>query len=603
MNFNSSKNFLFATITGILSLVISLIYYRTWNIDFTIPIFTFYEDVNIYYLIVKNIIDTGFLNINPYLGMPDVESPYSLVDFPLYNDYFNILILKFFCLFTNNVFLILNLFYFFCFFLIAFFSFFGFKEFKISNLNSILFSILFSFSIYRLNKNNMHCLLSNTSIIPLSIILANWIYQGKIKIIDFDSKKILSIIVNKYFYYSLPIIILICTSGIYYTIFSMIIILLVYFIYSLNYGKFLNNPLLLMLFYFALILFITLIINLPSIFAFLSGKYFLPIRYADESFIYGLKFIYLFIPSSDHFIDYLANISKNLNLIINPNESSSARLGTLASIGLVISLLWILCCNRNNSFFIKTVKNYQLTNYDIELISLFSSLKFLLILLMISSGLLSIILIKFPIIRSTARISIIIYFLSLLIIAIFFDKIAQKKFFNTKILAKILVIILVILSFFDQVGKSFNNIQISILKNEFFVIKNFTKEIEKVVSKNAMIFILPVNYFPEAQGDYYRGLSPYLNSSQLRFTYPVNKGSKALEWQENIQKGIENNFNKSVELIRKKGFAGIYYDRIAYQQKYNTKDYFESVEKKLAKIPNSKLIKSPDSIYQFVKFE
>jgi phosphatidate phosphatase PAH1 len=68
-------------------------------------------------------------------------------------------------------------------------------------------------------------------------------------------------------------------------------------------------------------------------------------------------------------------------------------------------------------------------------------------------------------------------------------------------------------------------------------------------------------------------------------------------------KGIENNFNKSVELIRKKGFAGIYYDRIAYQQKYNTKDYFESVEKKLAKIPNSKLIKSPDSIYQFVKFE
>ena len=129
------------------------------------------------------------------------------------------------------------------------------------------------------------------------------------------------------------------------------------------------------------------------------------------------------------------------------------------------------------------------------------------------------------------------------------------------------------------------------------------KEIEKVVSKNAMIFILPVNYFPEAQGDYYRGLSPYLNSSQLRFTYPVNKGSKALEWQENIQKGIGNNFNKSVELIRKKGFAGIYYDRIAYQQKFNTKDYFESVEKKLAKIPNSKLIKSPDSIYQFVKFE
>lgn len=99
----------------------------------------------------------------------------------------------------------------------------------------------------------------------------------------------------------------------------------------------------------------------------------------------------------------------------------------------------------------------------------------LLILLMISSGLLSIILIKFPIIRST----------------------------------------------------------------EIFFFKNFTKEIEKVVSKNAMIFILPVNYFPEGQGDYYRELSPYLNSSQLRFTYPINKGSKALEWQENIQKGIK----------------------------------------------------------------
>ena len=161
----------------------------------------------------------------------------------------------------------------------------------------------------------------------------------------------------------------------------------------------------------------------------------------------------------------------------------------------------------------------------------------------------------FPMLRSHARFSVFIAFFSLILIAVIFEKILQKK----KIWAQIFLSLVFILAFFDQVGKvSALTINPPEIKKDFEDDKDFVQKIEQILPEGAMIFQMPLITFPESNNyDLMRG---YLHSKNLRWSYPAMRGRKAALWQQEV---VKLDFKDFISELRKAGFKGIYINRVA----------------------------------------
>jgi len=121
-----------------------------------------------------------------------------------------------------------------------------------------------------------------------------------------------------------------------------------------------------------------------------------------------------------------------------------------------------------------------------------------------------------------------------------------------------------ILAVYDQTGRGL----VDYVKNHGELEKyhsdhEFVVEIENSMPPQAMIFILPFSKFPEF--DMYQELVAYVNSKQLRWSYPAISGRESSNWQEVV---VNLEFKKFIAEIKKAGFVGIYIDRNQYREKF-----------------------------------
>ena len=599
------KNLGYAILAGIASMIIFTLSYQLWKIDFSIPFFRNETDTLLYLFIVKTIVSHGWILSNPDVGMPNLSSIYSLNNHPQHSEFFNLVIVKFLNLFTDNIFIIANLFLLLTFFMISMCCFIGLRAYRISIFTSFLIAILYGFLPYHFERNLWHLFLSNYAIIPLYSLIIIWIYEEKIKFIGLNNNKKYCLTLNKYSYLSLLIVVFSCLNGFYYACFGIMAIALSYILLSLKKGNFFNRNLVNILFFTVIFSIVTFYLNIPSIVSFYKNNS-LPNRGYSESYIFGLKLINLFLPIENHYFEFLAKIKIFFKDVVDrEQENSSTSLGILGATGFLFSLLWLLLKN-NNSFYDKTIKKFFLKEDDCDKISFLASLNFLSILFMSAGGgLIMFIFAGFPFLRSYSRFVVFIAFFSFTIIAIIFDKIIAHKFFKTTNKSKLFVLIICVLAFIDQVGiLSADIIHPLKLTEQYKNDRDFVEEIEKSLPINSSVFILPFYGYPEEANDHQRGLIGYLYSKNLKWSYPVNKKSKTLIWQNKVF--FNRDFNYFIAQLKKNGFSGVYLDKDAYlmfnEENINAINLLD-LENKLKKYTKYPVIYSRNKVQIFVRID
>ena len=552
-----------------LALIVFALVFEIWKIDLTSPTFNYGGDVLFSIFIIKNIVTTGWFVYSDNIGLPHLTERFCLYDFPMQSDIFHMLIVKFLSYFSDNVFLIANLFFIISFMLIATTSFIVLRHFQIGILVSVLVSILYAFAPYHFGRNVWHLFLSNYMIVPLSTMVALWISSDKIKIFDINQKGQYNIAANKFFFLALAISIFSATNNIYYAYYSIIIFIFAWLLQALKKGKFFDGGGLEVMLLSGFILFTLFYLGLPTLNYQIDHGFnnYMSGRRVASSEVFGLRIADLLMPVANHYVTYLSNLRLNFNLEAEVNhERISESLGFIASAGFIFLMIWIIGRNfsQENSFINKTINKISLQKSEQNLISDLAGINLLSILFATAGGLVMFISLPFPMLRSHARFAIFIAFFSLFLVAIISDKIVKKK-----IGAKFLIIIAMILALFDQTGRvSAISAQPKEMINKYHSDRNFIENIENSLPKKSMIFILPTYGFPESNLDSYESVLAYAHSQNLRWSYPAVKGREAFFWQ---QKVLAGDFDSFIKEIKAAGFVGVYIDRNQYMRENNAK--------------------------------
>lgn len=587
-------------IAPILSLLIFILLFQAWKVDLYQPFFSYSHDSLVSVFEAKILVDDGWFFSSSFVGLPHLTDKFYLHDFPLNSELFNFFILKVFTYFSSDPFFISNCFFVLTFALISATSFAVLRHFQISVFTAVIISVLYSFLPYHFYRGIWHLFLSNYAIIPLSIMVSLWIASNKIDLINTNEKRQLCFAPNRFFIIALLISLFAATNGVYYAFYSCIIFVFSWFLLALRNGKFLNRDAFSTLSLCVAIIAFLILLYSPCFVYWLNHGMNPNVanRNVEQSEIFALKIYNLFLPIENHYLDYFAQIRKAFNEAAPQYEGSFGSLGIVAFAGFVFLLIWLVAKSQSDknlykkSFFQKTLEKFSLNKNDENLISNLAGLNILTVIYASAGGLVMLVAITFPMLRSHARFSIFIGFIALFLMAIIFDKMIQKK----KIIAHIFLSIIFVLALFDQVGRvSAETLQPAEVKRKFVSDRDFVQKIEQILPPQSMIFQMPIIPFPEA--DNYDLMVGYLNSKNLRWSYPAMRGREADLWQNKV---VKLQFAEFISELKKAGFAGIYIDRINMtrnEKKYNWRDLrkFEAQLKLFAKSPalisqNSQLV-------------
>ena len=579
------KNLAFFTATLILTFIILMIIIRPWEMDLRFPLFGYdqplfnYDNDNLFFhFIVKTVIDNGWFNVNQFVGMP---YDFNLHDFPMNSDLSYIVVLKILSYFSSNNFLVLNYFFIVGFLMISATSFIALRSMEIEHFICLIISILYSFLPFHFYWNTHHAFNANYYVIPLVIMMCLWFIENKVSLFSHLNDK-LYINCNSKFYLCLLIAFAASVSGVYYAYYSCIVLSFAWLIRILKKEK--NNSVIIVI--ILLIIIASFFLQIPSFkyWAQYGVNNYVAHRYPSDSDVHGLRLVYLLLPLENHYIQYFANIGERF-LDLGQFESRAESLGIVGSIGFTFLLLWLFAKNHDHkeSLLQKTIDKFSLSKKDQNLISNLASLNLLSVLFASAGGLVMFISISFPLIRSHARFSVFIGFISLSLVAVLINQLYKKT--NYRFIFNVLLIVALLFAILDQVGiRDFKNRGIERVNNDY----NFVAKIENIVPRGAAIFTMPLIPFPEIIN--YDMLRPYLVSKNLRWSSPAIYGRKASLWQEKIAK---YDFSQFAKELRDANFKGVYIDRNQYIKFYSL-EKFEILEKKLKSIARMPEIISTD---------
>lgn len=554
------------TAAALLSIFFFCIVMRIWNIDLTVPL-VYVEDGLGPLLEVKNMLDGNDVYHYTYLNAPfDETTIYGVKGYNLYLPLF-----RFMLLFTEEIGLIINIFYFSTYIFTTLSMLFVLRNLKIKDEVALLGSVLYSFLPYHFLRNEMHLFVGTYIFVPFAVYATLLLYTNTIN----GKKKITSFLeLNKSFFVKKniwPILgcFLLGASDIYFSFFAAILLVFSGFISLVRYKKKRN------LYYMALFLLLLIVpICINSMPALIHHRdsdigIFAGNRSLYDIDRYGVRISQLLLPITDHRIPFLANLRKQFNTagFMYLLETNMNSLGLFMSLGFLIGV-FLLFINKKKRIFAAAAH-----------INIF-------IVLLAGIGGFNIFVGMFVTyyIRAYCRIVVYIAAYSSIIIclcmSIALDKIYNRVQHNIKhkCFFVTLCIVLTFLGVLDQTSESyaygtdFDYVYqyastLEELKDEWDNDKHFIAEIEREMPEGALIFEMPVLYPEELSNNVFnngkqhtdRFLRPYLHSQNLHWSYPYvnNSSSYASIWQNNI-----NNLplNDMLTAIMFSGFSGIYID-------------------------------------------
>jgi len=347
---------------------------------------------------------------------------------------------------------------------------------------------------YHMIRNTMHLFLSNYMVIPLIIMISLWILEEKMVLTKKNNKGQICFSPNKFCILALLFCLIISSTGIYYAFYACFTFAFAFFLFYLRKGSLLNQNFLVTASLGYFIFIILLLLHLSSFIYWAQNglNKTMVFRDINEVYSFSLKIIYLFLPVDNHYIPYFSHYIKRFDNSILESEAYSESLGIIGASGLLFSLLWLLCKNfseKKDNILEKTISRFNLNAKDQEFISNLSSLNLLILLFASVGGLMMIIALPVPQLRSHARFAIFIAFISLFIIAIITDKLIAKS--KNRVLSKSFFLLIFLLGLFDQVGKiSPQYLQKEEEKIKIKAERNFVKQIENSLPQGSIIFQL-----------------------------------------------------------------------------------------------------------------
>jgi phosphoglycerol transferase len=520
------------------------------------------RDVLLHSMLVKSMVDNGWVWRNPFLGAPYGTQ---LFDFPAY-DNLDLAILKLIASFTSNYAVILNLFFLLTFPLIVLSALLVLRSFNISYPSALLASLLFAFLPYHFLRGEKHLFSSAYFVVPPMAMLILWVWQGKPtsedplpQCLSLTRRRMMSAIViclfvgSAFFYYPFFGCCLLCVAGVVSAI------------------RFKCPTRLAWGIGLAILIFAVFIVNMSPtwIYAVRYGRNpEVGVRAPNEVEVLGLKMTHLLLPISGHRIEFLRTMRDKYDRV-TPYEGGTASLGTVGDMGFVFLLGWLFCSPQRFP--------------NGELFRGLSVLTLSAVLFGTVGGLGSIFnFLISPEIRSQNRICVYVAFFSFFAMALLLDA-ARAKMGASKRANYFwygLVAVILCLGILDQTSPSFAPDYPS-LKLNFQIEHDFVAQIEASLPAGAMIFQLPNESFPEAPPiatmQEYDELRGYLHSRSLRWSSGAMKGRPEALWVDYngldivveqtaaASSGEERKlwllFQPALDTLAFAGFSGIYIDR------------------------------------------
>ncbi len=518
---------------------------RLWRADLYIP-FAYSDDGFLFSSIIKNTLAQGFYLKNPQLGAPFGAEYY---DFPM-ADGVSFLLIKFFSLFTDHYAAVYNLIYLAGFFLAGIAAFIILKKMQIQFLLSLTGAVLYACLPFYFERLLHLFLATSYFIAPIILWAAIRLLCDKPPFFDATGT-------FKPFAPAWTITALLAgSSGAYFAFFGFLLTTLTALLgatVTRSLRPLIGGSL------FAGLLALSFIANIYPNLQYRSEHGPNPQvaqRLPAETEIYGLRINQLLLPNPAHRVDVLRQTTRKYNEsvpLLKPliNENQSASLGFIGGLGFLILILVSISGNK-----IKRLR-------DIPWLWELSAANLILLLYGTIGGFSSLFsLLVNPQIRSVNRVSVFIAFASLAAILLILQN-AKLPAFPTMIRPAASLLLLGF-GIWDQTSPAFIPYYENI-KNEFQNDAQFIHRIEEKVGKNAMIYQLPYQSYPESyplyREKYQAPIIGYLHSDSLKWSYGGMRGRPG---DLALQALSEKPLQQQVAIITQAGFNGIYLERRAF---------------------------------------
>lgn len=540
-----------------LCMIIMVWLLRLYRADLEVP-FGDRGDVLLNSMLVKSLVDNGWVWHNPYLGAPYGTQ---LLDFPFY-DNLNLALLKLIATFTSNYALVLNLFFLFTFPLTALCSFLVLRNLKVSYPSALVVSLLFAFLPYHFQRGEAHLFLTAYFLIPPMTMVMVWVWIGGSGSRRFSLSR-------KQLVAAAIICVLVGSANSYYTFFGCYLLCVAAAVSAI---RFKSRARMTCGFTLAALMFTALALNTSPTWLYAVRHGSNPSvanRIPVQSEVYGLKMTHLLLPISAHRIEFLRDFRRRYDRTAPGGEGTTASMGIVGDVGFIFLLGWLLCSPQGQT--------------HRELLNALAVLTFSALLLGTMGGLGAIFnYLVSPQFRAYNRISIYIAFCSLSGVAVLLDGLGRwmGDGNRTTYVWHGALTVIVCLGILDQTSPSFAP-DYAGLKNRYQREQAFITQLELTVPRGAMIFHLPNEGFPEADPiaamGPYDELKGYLHSRSLRWSSGAMRGRPEARWPERngLDLGAETIAvgtggkrravlqlpPQALDALVFAGFSGIYFDR------------------------------------------
>ena len=561
---------------------------QLWQADFRTPFFN-EEDALLTQLFVKNVMERG-----AYYRCERIAAPYGLDlrDFPL-SESLHFGVMKLLALGTNSQYRVINYFYVLTFVFTALTSLFTFRQFGVAALPAVVAALLYAFMPYHFMRGEGHLFLSAYYMIPPLVLVALWIYLGKLSRQTETPSESWKIVGRRW-----GLTVLICAlvsgAGVYYAFFGCFFLLVAgvaRFLRGRRWTALLQAGTLILIIAVGVILII-----LPCLlYQHDQGRNpDVAHRAKWESEFYGLKLTHLLLPVKDHRLALFRRL-KDHYALGGPWPTHEgcycSALGTVGALGFVFLGFSFL-------FGRKLASQSRL----VAGLGLLAVCGFLLATV---GGLGSLFATYIsPQIRCYNRMSIYLGFFALFAVALFLTWLLdQSRRWGRPGLAAASAFCVAVLAggIWDQTTPAMVP-HYAETKAAFASQKAFATQVEQRLPAGAMVWQLPFFEFPEASSPNNRNFGsydqfrPYLVSHTLCWSHGTIKGRYGAWVQAQLaHKPLETLLEQAVLM----GYGGIHVDRFAYA------DDGREVEAKLRSLLAQEPLVSPngrDAFYNLMAY-
>ncbi len=563
----------YAALAAALGTLAGFLVLQPWRGSLRVP-YSYVGDANYYHAVLKGVLNHGWFWHNPSLGAPNEQQ---LFDFPnVSGDLLNVFAWKLLGLFTSDSAVVLNLFYLLTFPAAALTAYLVLRRLSLSRAAAIACSVLFTVLPYHFTRGEFHLLLAAYYAVPFGAYLVLAVLGERPL---FATRRMVLVTL------AMCAVIAFASGGYYYSAFTIVLVAVAAVLRavglrswrSLSDGAAVAGTLLVL----------SLFTLVPSFvyWAEHGRNEVVANRAPYESELYGLKFAQLVLPIDEHRIGTLARMRREYDETFPLTEAATnTALGIVAGLG----FLWLLLV-----CFVRLVSPGRRVAGDLAGRAGVAAL--LALVFAWTGGLSTFVALVEPQIRAWNRLSIFIGFFGLIAAGLAFDWALawmRGRWRSGAWVGLGGLGLVVVLGALDQTSRSYEP-DYSGVAASYRSDGDFVRGIEAQVPGGSMIFQLPYRPFPESPGlarmadyDLFRG---YLHSGELRWSYGIVKG-RGDDWAAGVSR---KPVPEMVRDVRAAGFAGIYLDRLGYE------DGGAAIDPQLIAATGSMPLTSPDQRLSF----